>query len=80
MAISAILVAAGLNLLNTVIRKIWIAEGTSNMESEDKHQLVKGFILAYMENHDIEVKNIDKFISDIVFLLNDHKIFIKGDK
>lgn len=79
MAISVSLIVAGLNLLNTVIGKIWQAEKDGKRSNKDKHELVRGYALAYIEDHNIEVDDIDGFIADFIRLLNKHKIFIKGD-
>jgi hypothetical protein len=80
MAIETALIAGGFELVKFIIGKVWEAEESEkkHMSSADKHTFVKGYILAYLEDHDIKINDIDGFISGLISLFNMYGVFIKN--
>jgi len=77
MAISIGLISSGLSLITAVLNRVWTQEDSNEKSSEEKHAYVKGFIAMFLEQHDMNLDDVDGFIGDIISILNKHKIFTK---
>lgn len=77
MAISIGLISSGLSLITAILTRIWKEEESVGKTGSAKHEYVKGFFSAYLEEHGLVLSDIDGFIDGLIALFNKHDIFSK---